>query len=67
MNELSKYLCLLLRHQPEKAGLDMDKHGWVSAEQLIVGRQQSVIALDETLTEYLWLYVFILPDLWFSG
>ena len=22
MNELSKYLCLLLRHQPEKAGLD---------------------------------------------
>ncbi len=30
MNELSKYLCLLLRHQPEKAGLDMDEHGWVS-------------------------------------
>ena len=29
MNELSKYLCLLLRHQPDKAGLDMDEHGWV--------------------------------------
>lgn len=37
MNELSKYLCLLLRHQPDKAGLDMDEHGWVSVEQLIEG------------------------------
>ena len=30
MNELSKYLCLLLRHQSEKAELDMDEHGWVA-------------------------------------
>ena len=36
-NELSKYLCLLLRHQPEKAELDMDSHGWVSDGQLISG------------------------------
>ena len=35
MNELSKYLCLLLRHQPEKAELDMDEHGWVSVKQLM--------------------------------
>lgn len=35
MNELSKYLCFLLRHKPEQAHLDMDKHGWVSVEQLI--------------------------------
>ena len=28
MNELSKYLFLLLRHQPEKAELDMDEHGY---------------------------------------
>jgi putative RNA 2'-phosphotransferase len=34
MNELSKYLCFLLRHHPEKARLDMDIHGWVSVEQL---------------------------------
>ena len=32
---LSKYLCFLLRHNPERAKLDMDKHGWVSVEQLI--------------------------------
>ena len=38
MNEkLSVYLCLLLRHQPEAAGLDMDRHGWVSVQQLIDG------------------------------
>ena len=41
MNEISKYLCLLLRHQPEKAGLDMDSHGWVSVEQLIRGVNRS--------------------------
>lgn len=32
---LSVYLCYLLRHHPEKAGLDMDVHGWVSVDQLI--------------------------------
>lgn len=37
MDEISKYLCLLLRHQPEKAELDMDKHGWVQVDQLING------------------------------
>lgn len=35
MIELSKYLCLLLRHQLEKTKLDMDEHGWVSVEQII--------------------------------
>lgn len=32
---LSIYLCLLLRHKPEEANLDMDRHGWVSVRQLI--------------------------------
>ena len=30
----SKYLSMLLRHRPEEAGLHMDKHGWVSVEEL---------------------------------
>ena len=52
MNELSKYLCLLLRHQPDKAGLDMDEHGWVSVEQLIVGvNRHSSYKLDRELLE----------------
>ena len=32
---MSAYLCYLLRHAPEAAGLDMDSHGWVSVAQLI--------------------------------
>ncbi len=44
---LSKYLCFLLRHKPERAKLDMDKHGWVSVEQLIVNvNQYSKYQLD---------------------
>ncbi len=33
--KLSVFLCLLLRHQPELLGLEMDKHGWVTVEALI--------------------------------
>lgn len=52
MKELSKYLCLLLRHQPEKAELDMDEHGWVSVEQLISGvNSHSSYKLDHELLE----------------
>ena len=52
MNELSKYLCLLLRHQPEKAELDMDDHGWVSVVQLIDGvNRHSSYKLDRELLE----------------
>ena len=35
--ELSKYLSFLLRHKPEELHLEMDRHGWVSAEALIEG------------------------------
>ena len=52
MKELSKYLCLLLRHQPEKADLDMDRHGWVSVDRLIKGvNQHSSFKLDRELLE----------------
>jgi len=32
---LSKYLSLLLRHQPEVLNLKMDKNGWVNLDELI--------------------------------
>jgi putative RNA 2'-phosphotransferase len=34
---LSKYLALLLRHQPELAGLTLDEQGWVSVDALLKG------------------------------
>lgn len=37
MKQLSVHMCYLLRHHPEAAGLEMDKHGWVSVEQFIDG------------------------------
>ncbi|MGH9753656.1 MAG: RNA 2'-phosphotransferase [Blastocatellia bacterium] len=33
--KISKYLSLVLRHQPEKIGLELSDSGWASVEQLI--------------------------------
>jgi len=46
LNKISKYITLLLRHQPEKEHLDMDKNGYVSVEQLISRLQISKTDLD---------------------
>ena len=35
---ISRYIALLLRHHPEKAGLCLDEHGWVEVEALIQQR-----------------------------
>lgn len=32
---ISRFLCYLLRHDPEAENLSMDKNGWVNADQLI--------------------------------
>lgn len=33
----SKYISLILRHQPEKAGITLDEHGWADVHALIKG------------------------------
>lgn len=33
----SKYLALILRHQPEVVGISLDEHGWANVSELIVG------------------------------
>lgn len=35
LDDISVYFCYLLRHHPEDACLDMDKHGWVDFDQFI--------------------------------
>lgn len=53
-NALSVYLCRLLRHAPEDAGLHMDKHGWVGVQELIDGvNRYSKFHLDRTALETL--------------
>lgn len=37
ITNISRYIALLLRHHPEKAGLCLDEHGWVEVEALIQG------------------------------
>lgn len=38
---VSIYISFLLRHKPDEANLQMDKHGWVDVQQLIDGINQS--------------------------
>ena len=34
---ISKFLSLVLRHEPEKAGLKLDHAGWVTVDELLAG------------------------------
>lgn len=36
-NDLSKFLCLILRHKPETIGIKLDQYGWANIDQLIEG------------------------------
>ena len=33
----SKYISLILRHQPEIIGITLDEHGWADVDDLISG------------------------------
>ncbi len=35
IKRISKFLSLLLRHQPEKIGLQLDSNGWAVVEELL--------------------------------
>ena len=37
LNEISKYIALILRHKPEEIGISLDEHGWANVEELISG------------------------------
>ena len=37
LNQVSKFLSLLLRHKPEEAGITLDEHGWADVDALIDG------------------------------
>lgn len=36
-DKLSIFISLVLRHQPEAAGIQLDEHGWASVDELIDG------------------------------
>lgn len=47
----SKYLSMLLRHQPEKIGLVLDDNGWASIEELIAKANATGKSLSRSLIE----------------
>lgn len=48
--KLSKFLSLILRHEPAAAGITLDKHGWADVEQLLAGVRRTGRQIDmETL------------------
>lgn len=53
LNEISKYISLILRHKPEEIGISLDEHGWANVEELIKGiginfeTLQTIVNADE--------------------
>lgn len=37
LNDISKYIALILRHKPEEIGISLDEHGWANVSELIEG------------------------------
>ena len=37
LNDVSKYIALILRHKPETIGISLDEHGWADVNELIKG------------------------------
>ena len=54
MNDLihtSKFISLILRHQPEAAGITLDEHGWADVNELIEGVSKTQPLTMEDLEE----------------
>jgi putative RNA 2'-phosphotransferase len=49
--QLSKFLSLILRHQPGKVGIALDEAGWVDVEELLaaMGRHGRVVSREQLL------------------
>ena len=37
LENISKYMCLILRHKPEAIGITLDEHGWANVDELSDG------------------------------
>ncbi len=48
LNEISKFIALILRHKPETIGISLDEHGWANVSELVEGinRQQPFTMTD---------------------
>lgn len=51
MEQLSKYISLILRHKPEVIGITLDEHGWAEVEELVAGIAKDRLFNMEMLEE----------------
>lgn len=51
LNEISKFLSYVLRHEPHTIGLQLDNEGWASLETLIAGAAEHGRTLDNALIQ----------------
>ena len=48
---ISRYISMILRHHPEKAGIKLDRHGWADVDALIEGVSKTHPLTRELLEE----------------
>ena len=53
ITHLSKFLSLVLRHQPETIGIELDPNGWTDVDQLLEKANQHGIKLDKETLIYI--------------
>lgn len=46
LTRISRFLCLVLRHKPEAAGVKLDEHGWANVDALITGVSKKYLVLN---------------------
>ncbi len=51
LKNTSKYLSLILRHEPEIIGITLDEHGWAEVDELIAGVSRTHPLTMETLEQ----------------
>ena len=51
LTHTSKFLSLVLRHQPDAAGITLDAHGWADVEKLLIGMTQAGEPVDLEMLE----------------
>lgn len=52
VRRISKFLSLVLRHQPDKIGIQLDKAGWVEIEVLLEALRQSGQKISRDMLEH---------------
>lgn len=48
---ISKFISMILRHKPQKIGIELDEHGWADVDKLIKGLNKAGFDIDRRYLE----------------